>query len=126
MNLNQINEAIQESEFVLLHFTANWCQPCKRMEPIIEEYTSERPNINYIKIDVDEYGDTALSMGVKSVPTFMSYHGGNQLHTKTGAMPMVEFKKMFDGAEEAFYESSGLPETDAMGREKFWEDLGRP
>ena len=30
------------------------------------------------------------------------------------------------GAMEAITESGHIPETDAMGREKFWEDLGRP
>ncbi len=28
--------------------------------------------------------------------------------------------------QPAEYESAPIPETDAMGREKFWEDLGRP
>ena len=28
--------------------------------------------------------------------------------------------------QPAEYESTPIPETDAMGREKFWEDLGRP
>ena len=30
------------------------------------------------------------------------------------------------GTEEVVYESSSIPETDNIGREKFWEDLGRP
>ncbi len=29
-------------------------------------------------------------------------------------------------AEGLFLESDHIPETDAMGREKFWEDMGRP
>lgn len=28
--------------------------------------------------------------------------------------------------EEFSFESNPIPETDSMGREKFWEDLGRP
>ena len=34
-------------------------------------------------------------------------------------MPSVESRSLI-------FESNGIPETDAMGREKFWEDLGRP
>ena len=40
-------------------------------------------------------------------------------HEPLSQMPMEEFN-------ELFYESSQIKETDAMGREVFWEDLGRP
>ena len=40
----------------LYHFTADWCNPCKKLAPILEEFLGENPNIDYIKIDVDDQG----------------------------------------------------------------------
>lgn len=94
MNKNQIEELVSSNEKVLLHFTADWCQPCKRMQPNIEAFLQEQPDIKYVKIDVDENGTLAIDMDVKSVPTLMAYTNG-EVKKNIGALPLPEIRKLF-------------------------------
>lgn len=63
----------------LIHFTADWCQPCKKMQPVIDELVNENVDLNYIKINIEK--DTELFdyyiklKPVMSVPTFWAVEG---------------------------------------------------
>lgn len=115
----------------LLHFTAEWCKPCKAMKPIIGQFIEQNPEVDYVLIDVDNEPDVAKAHGIMSVPTFISYVDDRQHTSHTGAMPLAKLKKMFPEEGQQIFktsdmESSYLSETDAMGREIFWKDAGRP
>ena len=132
MNLYEVKDTINLSNKSLLHFTADWCQPCKKMLPSIDVLLSENKDIKYIKIDIDSEPEIAKEYNVSSVPTFIATSSMHVLR-KSGAMPLPELRKMFDvpvqeSPKEFEYNTDGgsIPERDAMGREKFWEDLGRP
>ena len=76
----------------LLHFTAEWCQPCKMMKPIIAEVVEENPSIEYVAIDIDENPETARDFGVMGVPSFIVMDDRDKIHARlTGAMPKAEF-----------------------------------
>ena len=80
----------------LLHFTANWCNPCKAMEPIIKEFLNENPDIIYTKIDVDLNFAAAKSNEIHSVPTFIVKDGsGEILNRHSGALTKDKFKDLF-------------------------------
>ena len=55
-----------------MHFTANWCNPCKQMKPVIDKFISDNPDIEYILIDVDSQVDLVEEYEIKTVPTFIS------------------------------------------------------
>lgn len=55
----------------LLHFTADWCVPCKRLKPMLDEILLDYPDINYKMIDVDSNIDITNDYGVQSVPTLI-------------------------------------------------------
>ena len=80
----------------LLHFTADWCNPCKKMEPVISEFLSENPEIVYTKIDVDEDSERARIHGVMGIPTFLSIDGGYEKSRGTGVMQKSELKHLFE------------------------------
>ena len=115
----------------LVHFTAEWCGPCKAMKPIIGQFREQNPDIEYVSIDIDKEPDIAKSHGVMGVPTFISYVDGKQYTSHTGAMPLAKLKALFPEEGQQIFktsdmESSPILETDAMGREMFWKDAGRP
>ena len=57
----------------LVDYWAEWCQPCKSMNPIIDEIEKELgEKIEVVRINVDEEPDKASSKGVMSIPTYIS------------------------------------------------------
>jgi len=75
----------------LKHFTAEWCQPCKMMKPIIKQVIEEHPEIEYEMIDIDQNPDMAKVSGVSGVPTFILENNGEVLANIVGAFPKNDF-----------------------------------
>lgn len=70
----------------LLDFWAEWCGPCKFMNPIIEELEKEMAGkVTIEKIDVDEHQDVAAKHGVLSIPTYIVEKDGKEVERITGA-----------------------------------------
>ncbi|HSX58275.1 MAG TPA: thioredoxin [Candidatus Saccharimonadales bacterium] len=72
----------------LLDFRADWCGPCKVMDPIIEQIEGEYSGkLSVRKIDVDEDNDTAYSFGVMSIPTYIVLKDGKEVERAIGSQP---------------------------------------
>lgn len=83
---DNFEETIKNNSIVLVDFWAEWCGPCKRMEPILKEFESET-NIPVGKLNVDENPEKSQEYSVQSIPTMVLFKDGNPVHTITGAMP---------------------------------------
>jgi len=81
---------------ILLHFTADWCNPCKKIKPIIEEYLLTRPEIEYRPIDVDEHISTAQHFNVMSIPTLIVMEGEEVIARSTGLLSKKELEQLFN------------------------------
>lgn len=79
----------------LIHFTATWCQPCKAMEPLIENLIETNSDISYNKIDVSDEFDDAVEYGVRGVPTFIAMINGKEVARHTGIATEEKLLKLF-------------------------------
>jgi thioredoxin 1 len=79
----------------LLHFTADWCGPCKMIKPIIEEFISNNPDITYTKIDVDQNKTMVQDNNIMSIPTLIMLVDGVQVKRHTGALTKDQFNTTF-------------------------------
>lgn len=79
-------QAILENELILVDFWADWCGPCKKMNPILEELSSET-GLLIGKLNVDENPGKSQEYSVQSIPTMVLFKDGNPVHTLVGAMP---------------------------------------
>jgi thioredoxin 1 len=80
----------------ILYFTADWCQPCKKVKPIVEELNREYVPGMFQIIDVDIEKEMAKSFELKSVPTFILFKDGNEIKRLVGAQTkqsLLEFIK---------------------------------
>lgn len=95
--METFNDVIAGDKLVLVDFFATWCQPCKMMQPVLEE--AKRilgDKIRIIKVDVDKYSDTAARYQVQSVPTLMLFRNGVMLHRQSGAISRAELMSLLD------------------------------
>jgi len=78
----------------VFYFTADWCQPCKKVRPIVEELSKDMfPNTFQI---IDAEIEMALSkkFEIKSVPTFILIKNGEEINRITGLQTkekLIEF-----------------------------------
>lgn len=79
----------------LIHFTAEWCNPCKRMAPVIDEFLKNNTDIHYDKVDVDTEFYKAEQYNVQSVPTLISKIDGKVYDRVSGVVSEFKLKSMF-------------------------------
>lgn len=70
---------------VLVDFTAAWCPPCRVMKPVLAELAAERPQLGVVQLDVEVHQRTAAAYAVLSMPTFILFRGGQEVHRFVGA-----------------------------------------
>ena len=81
----------------LIDFYAEWCGPCKIMEPIFEELAKDyQGKVEFKRIDVEAEQEFAGKFGVQSIPTFVLLNDGKEVDRKIGAMPKEVVKKWLD------------------------------
>jgi thioredoxin 1 len=71
-------EVIRSTEPVLVDFSAAWCAPCKKLEPIVHDIANDYSGrVKVVRVDVDKAPGTAARFGVMSVPTVLLFQGGS-------------------------------------------------
>ncbi|SFR42818.1 thioredoxin [Halogeometricum limi] len=74
---DQLERFVAENDVVLVDFHADWCGPCKMLEPTVEEIAAETDAL-VLKVDIDELQELARDEGIRSVPTLQFYEKGEQ------------------------------------------------
>ena len=73
---------------VVVDFGAEWCGPCKVLDPILEEIAVEnKDKVKIYKMNIDENPMTPQKFGVRGIPTLMLFKDGNLVDTKVGSLP---------------------------------------
>lgn len=83
----------------VLYFTADWCNPCKRTRPIVEELNREQSEVRFYIIDVDIEMEMAEDFQVKSVPTFVVMNDNVEIHRETGAKTRDQLEQLINYAQ---------------------------
>ncbi|MCL2852381.1 MAG: thioredoxin [Defluviitaleaceae bacterium] len=85
-----------ENRTVLVDFYASWCTPCKIIAPVLDQIAEERQDIVVCKISVEEHPDVASQYGVRSIPTLVSFKGGDVYKRITGSVPKASILEIVD------------------------------
>ena len=96
LTLENFDSTIKENSVVLIEFWATWCNPCKQLNPILEEIDVEN-DIIVAKVDVDAEHALANKYGITSVPTMIVFENGLPAHNIIGAMPKHKLQKELEG-----------------------------
>lgn len=81
-------QVMQSDKAVLVDFWAEWCQPCRVMEPALEEISNDLADkLVVAKLNVDENPEVAQQFQVMSIPTMILFKDGEAIDQLVGAMP---------------------------------------
>jgi thioredoxin 1 len=86
--MSSYKELVSGETPVLVDFSAEWCQPCQMLKPILQDVASKMGDkVKIIKIDVDKNNQLAGQLGIQGVPTMILYKGGKSVWRQSGVLP---------------------------------------
>ena len=80
-------EVVESSQVTVVDFFANWCGPCRKLGPIMEEIETEVQKIKFVKINTDENLEKAQEYQISGLPTLLVFKDGKPVERMVGLMP---------------------------------------
>ncbi|MCQ2744618.1 MAG: thioredoxin [bacterium] len=85
---NFISEVVNNNGITVVDFFANWCGPCRKLSPILEEVEQELlSKVKFTKINTDENLEMAKKYQVSGLPTLLLFKNGEPAERMVGLMP---------------------------------------
>jgi thioredoxin 1 len=92
-------DVLNADKLVLVDFWAEWCAPCRKVEPLLEEIAGEMADkVTIVKLNIDENPKTAQAYRVMSVPTLTVFKDGQPVKSVAGARPKGDLVRMIEAA----------------------------
>ncbi len=97
INEIQLENLIKENKLLVVEFGTEWCGPCKKMKPILEELEKElKEKTNICFFDVSKYPSKASEFEIMSVPQILIFKEGSLKERLLGEKKMDEIKKSIE------------------------------
>jgi thioredoxin 1 len=90
-------EVMRSDKLTLVDFGAEWCGPCKKLHPIMNELAGEYGDkLKVVEVDVGMSPQVAMKFGVTSVPQLMFVNNGVVRETVVGLLPKSKIQDKID------------------------------
>lgn len=87
---------------VVVDFWAEWCVPCKALDPILEKLAAEEVGaFRLAKLNVDENPRIAEEYGVRGIPTVKIFRHGQVVAEFTGVRTVAQIRELLRSIEPA-------------------------
>ena len=94
---NNFDQTINGGKPVLVDFWAEWCGPCRRLAPTVEELAGDYDGKVVVgKLNVDENPNTPFKFGIRGIPTLLLFKGGQVVEQVVGVTDKTSLKKVID------------------------------
>lgn len=85
---------IESGKPVVIDFWAEWCIPCKKIAPIIDELAEQyEGRVKIGKYNVEESSDVATEFGIRSIPTILFFRDGKLVDKNVGSISKANLEE---------------------------------
>ncbi len=92
INAEEYEQLKNSDSTVVIDFHATWCGPCKILSPILEELQNEMEDVEFVKLDVDQFPEISGANQVMGVPTVVILKDGEIKERFVGVQPKETIK----------------------------------
>ena len=93
----ELNDLIESGKTVVCDFWASWCGPCRMLAPVIDALAEEfQTKATFVKLNIDDETETALKLGIMSIPDVYVFVDGKVRDHSLGYTPEDELRLFFE------------------------------
>ena len=93
----ELKELIESGKTVVCDFWASWCGPCRMLAPVIDTLAEEfKEKATFVKLNIDAETETALKLGIMSIPDVYVFSDGKVRDHSLGFVPEDELRLFFE------------------------------
>jgi thioredoxin 1 len=91
---SMIEKTKTESKTIIVDFMANWCGPCRALGPILDQLAQEHPDIQVVKVNVDENSELSAEYGIRSIPSVYVFKSNEMVDKFVGLKSKEDILKI--------------------------------
>lgn len=96
INKNKTSLDFSGDNLILIDFYADWCQPCKKMKPILEQLEKENKSVKILRVNADEQSAEIKKYNINALPTFILIKTQKELWRKQGVIEKHELQSILE------------------------------
>jgi len=81
---------------MLIKFGAQWCSPCKSIQPTLDKIEQEFNNVSFVKVDIDNSPELAVEYSIRSIPALIFIRDGVEIKRQVGNATFNQLKEQMD------------------------------
>lgn len=88
------DQVIRANPNVVIDFWAEWCRPCKALDPVIMDLAKKYAGrVVFGKVDADHNQAKFQEFGIMGIPTVLFFRNGKLVDEVIGAIPSGPFEQ---------------------------------
>ncbi len=99
LTVDNVDEVLEQYDFLLIDFWAQWCAPCKAFAEIVKHVAPLYPKVLFASLNIDEQEPLAQEFEVRSIPRVMILRNRTVVYDDSGVLSVESLKELLDSAK---------------------------